>query len=514
VGSEVVKQPLRNQRFLAGVACAAILLGVTGCAVDQQKEVQLYRDVLDTRVPPVPAYAPGEPLTLPRAMALASTSSEELGLRGEDYVQSLINKNRAVASFLPTVSFQPSFTLEQRASGDASTGTGPGGTGFGNGGTGGGTGTTNTGASVGGGGFRNVGDRSQRFEAPVVGNINLFRGGADVANLRAAEATIAQRRDLLLDVQATVLLNVAQVYYQVLRSERSADVLRNTLAVQEARLKDVEQQFKNGLAIRLSVAQTRAQVDATRVTLVQAESDVRNGRSTLALLVGVPSQVSPTVTGPLVDDFRVPADRPAEADYEAQALATREDLRAARSAIEAAREGVRVSVAQYYPSVSLNTTGFLYREFFGDASKWNAILSANLPIFSAGIIQADVRNAWSRLRQAALNESAVRRTILRDVQVAYENVASADRRIKELEDEVAASEEAFQQARNAFQNSLAINLDVLTAQDQLLNAQLQLTSAQFDRTVFYLDLLRTVGRLPDVAATAATRPTTEPTTQP
>jgi len=350
-----------------------------------------------------------------------------------------------------------------------------------------------------------------RTEAPAFGSITLFRGGGDVANLRAARANIANRRDLLLDVQATILLNVAQVYYQVLRSEKSTDVLRNTLNVQEARLKDVEQQFKNGLAIRLSVAQTRAQVDATRVTLVQAESDVRNGRSTLALLIGVPA-----VTGPLVDDFRVPADRPSESDYEQRALESREDLRAAQAAIDAAREGVRAAVAQYYPSVSLNTAGFLYREFFSDASKWNAVLSANLPIFSAGIIQADVRNAWSRLRQAALSESATRRTILRDVQVAYENVASADRRIKELEDEVAASEEAFQQARNAFQNSLAINLDVLQAQDQLLNAQLQLTSAQFDRTVFYLDLLRTTGHLPDVAGTAAstTQPTTRPATQP
>jgi len=36
---------------------------------------------------------------------------------------------------------------------------------------------------------------------------------------------------------------------------------------------------------------------------------------------------------------------------------------------------------------------------------------------------------------------------------------------------------------------------VLTAQDQLLSAQLQLTSAQFDRTVYYLDLLRQTGRM-------------------
>jgi outer membrane protein TolC len=335
------------------MALLPLLSLLTGCAVDQKREVALYRSVLDEQVPPVREYVVGEPLTLQRAMALANQNNEQLGLRGEDYVQALINKNRVAAAFLPTVSFQPSFTIEQRATGNASTSTGPGGTGLGSGGTSSGTGTTNTGAVVGGGGFRDVGDTSRRFEAPVVGNINLFRGFSDVANLRAAEAVIAERRELLLDVQATVLLNVAQVYYQVLRSERSADVLRNTLSLQDARLADVEQQFKNGLATRLSVAQTRAQADATRVTLVQAESDARNGRSTLALLVGVPS-----VTGPLSDGFAVPTGRPPVREWEQRALAMRQDVRAAAAAlIAAARQGVQAAVGQYYPSVSLNVAG-------------------------------------------------------------------------------------------------------------------------------------------------------------
>jgi outer membrane protein TolC len=490
----------------------ALVVLVTGCAVDQQKEVALYRDVLDSHVPRVPEYAPGETLNLPRAMALANQNNEQLGLRGEEYVQALINKNRVAAAFLPTVSFQPSFTIEQKATGDAATSTGPGGTGIGNGGTGGSGGGTGGGiggsTSSGGGGFRDLGEHyARRLEAPVVGNINLFRGYGDVANLAAAEATIAQRRELLLDVQATVLLNVAQVYFQVLRSDRSAQVLTNTLKVQEARLADVEQQFKNGLATRLSVAQTRAQADTTRVLLVQAQSDVRNGRSTLALLVGIPA-----ITGPLADDFVVPAARPPVSDFEQTAFDTRQDLRAAARAIEAAREGVHVAFAQYYPSVSLNVAGFLYREFFSDASKWNAILAANVPIFSAGIIEADVRLAWSRLRQAALFESQVRRQVANDVRVAYENLVTADARIRELEDQVKAATEAFEQARAAFANNLAINLDVLAAQDQQLNAELQLTGAKFDRAVFYLDLIRATGRMNEVAATAAatTRPTTRP----
>jgi outer membrane protein TolC len=482
------------------------LLLLSGCKVDQQAEVALYRKVLDAQLPRVPDFSPDESLTLPRALALANQTSEDLAVRGEDYVQALINKNRAVAAFLPTVSFQPGFTIEERGTGLGSTNAGPSSTGIlvENG-------SNVVGATAGGGVFRDSGSTSHRFEAPVVGAMNVFRGFGDVANLKAAEAEIARRRELLLDLQATVLLNVAQVYYQVLRSERSAGVLQNNLQVQEARLSDVEQQFKNGLAIRLSVAQTRAQVDATRATFIQAQSDVRNGRSTLALLIGAPA-----VNGPLSDELVVPAEHASVHNFEERALANREDLRAAAAGIAVARQDVQAAFAQYYPSVSLNVTGFLYREFFADSTKWSSILAANIPIFSAGIIEADVRSAWSRLRQAALNESAIRRTVLHDVQIAHENLVTSDRRIHELADEVQAAEEALQQARNAFANNLAINLDVLQAQSQLLDAQLQLTSAQFDRSVFYLDLLRAAGLLnkPQALAIPTTRPATMPTTLP
>ena len=55
-------------------------------------------------------------------------------------------------------------------------------------------------------------------------------------NLRSTEQTIVQQRQLLLDTQATLLLNVAQTYYQVLLSEEQVRVLENSLKVQNARL--------------------------------------------------------------------------------------------------------------------------------------------------------------------------------------------------------------------------------------------------------------------------------------
>jgi outer membrane protein TolC len=262
------------------------------------------------------------------------------------------------------------------------------------------------------------------------------------------------------------------------------------LQVQQARLLDVEQQFENGLATKLTVAQSRAQVDATRVQLITAEGDLRNGRHTLALVIGLP-----WVPNPLVDDVVVPETIEPEEDYEQVAVANRQDLLAAAQALEAAQRGVDAAIAEYYPSVTLNVAGFLYREHYADASKWEAILSANLPIFSAGLIEADVRTAWSRVRQAALSESSIKRNVLHDVQVAYENLRTSGRRIVNLRDEVSAAEDAYHQAEGAYQNGLGINLDVLSAQEQWLDSQLQLTAALYDHSIFYLDLVRATGQL-------------------
>jgi outer membrane protein TolC len=233
---------------------------------------------------------------------------------------------------------------------------------------------------------------------------------------------------------------------------------------------------------------------ATRVALVSARSDVVNGRTTLATLIAVPR-----VDGPLSytfgEDLSATAPlAPVEA-FEDKALTSREDVVAAQAAIRAAEQGVREAVAQYYPSVNLNLTGFLYRENFDDASKWTAVLNANLPIFTAGQIEADVRRAWSVLRQAALFESLTRRDALQGVRLAYENVTASRQRIADLETQVQAAREALEQAEGSYRVGLATNLERLAAQSALLSAELQLTSERFDQALLVLDLTRFTGRL-------------------
>src|SRR5215218_8783304 len=113
--------PPMSPRVLRNVnpALAALLLCTVaaGCAVDQKKEVAIYRRVLDGDQPAERiTYTPGEPLTLETVLRLTNQDNERIAMAGEDYLQALINKDRAASAVLPTVSLDPAYTVVDRPS--------------------------------------------------------------------------------------------------------------------------------------------------------------------------------------------------------------------------------------------------------------------------------------------------------------------------------------------------------------------------------------------------------------
>jgi outer membrane protein len=428
---------------------ALALLFAAGCAVDQAKEVETYRRVLDGDNPsPVAPFEATDDLDLVHALALANLHNETLVLQGEDYLQALINENRAAATFLPIVNLTPSFNAQHST---------------------GGIGTTTS--------------RS----LPINGTINIFSGFRDVALIASAASTSEQFRQLLLDQQDTLMLSVAQTFYQVLRSQQSAEVLVGSLKLQAERLRDIQARLKLGIAKPLDVAQTEADEAAAQVSLLQARSDARIGRATLAFLIGMPS-----VEGKLIDGFEAPATVAACDELEVQAKEKRQDLLASIDAVEAARHDVDAAFRQHYPSINLSAS-YLISETPSFGSVWNLALSGLIPIFRAGLIHEDVRAAWSRYRQAVASQSLLERQVAEDVQIAYENLATSRTKIDQLRTQVAAAQRAFDLSDRSYQLGGASNLDRLTAQNTLLISQLQLSSEQYNLKVFYLDLLRSMG---------------------
>jgi multidrug efflux system outer membrane protein len=522
--------PTARTAAVTASALGLLLLLTTGC-VDQRKEVATYRKILDGPKPiqVKRQYTEGEPLTLEASLFLANRYDEELAIQGEDYLQSLIERNRAYAAFMPTIGISPSFTWQNKRLNSGGVlvnngGTGSGTTGTPLGGNSGSTGTgTGTGIGVGGtgttggtgvGGTSTVFSSGNRgyttFDVPIGARANLFNGFRDVATVRGAYANIRRQRGLLLDEQERVLLNTAQTYYQVLLAERSVEVLSNSAGYQDARVRDMVGRLRAGIAQQLDVAQSEAQAAATRAQLVSAEANVQNARTALAFLTNASVE-----SAALADRLAVPNNLPTPQEEVDLAVRIRPDIAAARAAVEVARQNVEVAVGEYYPSIGVSLNYYLHRETIPTSVEWAGLLAANIPIFSAGIIEADVRDAWSQLRQQMLFESELIRQANQDVRINLHNLAASRRRISELRTEVAASQEALRQSTQRYTVGLALNLDVLTAENQLLSAQLDLATEQFNFKVFFIDLLRATGQLvrPRDLHSMSSDLTTQPTTE-
>ncbi len=453
------------------LAAALVLPGLVAGCVNQQKEVAHYEKILHAH-PATTAAALRVPreCTLAEAMRLANDNNEQLAISGEDYLQALIARNRAFASFLPTIGLDVQDFQQQE--------------------------------------FNTAGfppDFTQFFQTHYFNlplqtqlNVNAWR---DAAAIQAAGTTVRQRRALLRDMQSNLLLEVAQTYYGVLSEARSVKVLRATLGVQKANVASMKRKQKAGIVVRLSVLQSEADESATRVLLTQARNSVQKGRAVLAFLIGAPNLNGAR----LVNRFDPPAHVPALRQLDQISLRQRQDLRAADDAVATSRHEVSAAVAEYFPSVSIDLNTFLSKQSFPGDSWWNSLFSVNLPIFEGGVIYDDIRTAYSRLRQAMLARQRLAQRILEQVRIARDNWISSVKLVRNLLTEMRAARASFHQARHSFQAGLATNLDVITAQDRALAAQLAYEKAHYNERVDMLALLRMTGRLtyPAIAQLAA-----------
>lgn len=421
---------------------------IAGCVVNEDEEVARYRRVLDEGSEGRSLPADDAPLDVEGSMLLANRRHEALALEGETYVQAIIARQRALAAFLPTIRFGPSFEWREKTAVDD-------------------------------GRALDVSAEGGVFVSPV----------RDLAVVDFAARTEEERRALLLDAQDALLVDTARAHYEAIRAERAVAVLDNSLNVQQARVDDAEARLQAGLVRPLDLSLSRSQAARTSSDLILARSRVRSARILLAFLTS-----TPIGDRPLVDSLSLP-ELPSLDLLWAEAERRRQDVAAAGRRVEAAGAAVEAAYGQYFPALSVDLQVFLKRESEPSDVDWTSIFKISLPLFSAGLIEADVRDALSRLRQAKLADALIRRAVRRDVENARLGVDTATKRVGELKVELAAAREALDQAEGLYQAGLATNLERLVAQDRVLSAELELVAAELNRKIGYLELRRSAGSL-------------------
>lgn len=397
-----------------------------------------------------PAYAvPPRPLSLDDCYRLAVAQSDSLGLREQDIKLAQARYWATLGLILPNVRFLADQEFRD-VDGGGSNGSGSGGF------------NPDSAGSFSGG-------RSASFDGRFNLSMPLFRGFRDFYDLAADQADIERTRLTRQRAFQSLYLDVADVYFQILRDDADLQVLARLVEALEDRVEDLEKRIRLGKSRRSEVLQAQTELADAKVIIERVKGVLGASRELMAFLTGMESQhvhlAPPPEALPSADALEAYL---REAEFRPDVMALIAAERAAVKRLSAAR-------AYRWPELSLETNWYAIQDP-KSSRDWDVLLRLDVPIFDL-TIEARVMERKALVRQSELNLSELRRAASREVRIAYNDFNAAIAEYLRLQDTIAFANENYAAQKEDFQLGRANNLDVLVALQRLQESYRQLVSA-------------------------------------
>ncbi|HJQ12196.1 MAG TPA: TolC family protein [Gemmatimonadaceae bacterium] len=342
-------------------------------------------------------------------------------------------------------------------------------------------------------------DPAGQVEGPV--NLVDIRGRVqqsllDFSAIGRVKSAQAQARSFNADADASAeqAATVAtSAYVRAMRADadlraRQADTV---LAIELLRI--AQSQLQAGTGVALDVTRARAQLAATRASLISS----RNTRDhahldllrALALPVGtdiaLTDSLSPTAPRETLAD---------EATLVDQAIRNRPDLIAEEERVRAAKQGLSAIKAERLPTLGLVaddgviglTGGKLLNTY-----TWGFQIS--LPIFDGFRREARVQEQRSVVKEAEIRRRDLEQQAEADVRGALLDLASAREQVAAATERLRLAEQELTQARDRFNAGVAGNADVVNASLALTQSRTLVNDAETAYQLARVSLARSTG---------------------
>jgi NodT family efflux transporter outer membrane factor (OMF) lipoprotein len=297
--------------------------------------------------------------------------------------------------------------------------------------------------------------------------------------IQSADATLLSSLADYDTTLVTLTADVANSYVTIRTAEERIRIARENVGTQEESLKIAEARFKYGTVTQLDVEQARTSLLNTLATIPPLETQLRQARDALSVLLGMPpSDLSDFLGG----SSRIPVSPPQViVGIPAELLRRRPDIRSAE--LQAAAQSAQIGVARadLFPAFSLtgnlvllstNLGSFKLSDMFrwgsrsvqaGPTVQWN--------IFNYGQITNNVRLQDAKLQELLLAYQNAVLSAQRDVEDNLVAFLRAQDQADLLAQSVASARIAVALAIRRYREGVTDFTTVLTAQQALLSQQ-------------------------------------------
>jgi|CXWL01.1.fsa_nt_gi outer membrane protein TolC len=314
-------------------------------------------------------------------------------------------------------------------------------------------------------------------------------GYRELALLKTAKSTISQRAHERRRAEQLLLADVAGAYYGLLQAKQNVATTSQLIAFADKRLAELKERVRVGRAREADALSQEVQSEALRAQLEESARQVSARADLLGFLVR--SSVDPQAS---------PADSPAAPaalDAYLSRLEARPDVAAAKDAAVVAAAGVNVARGDYFPQIGLLANYYGYRPKARANNKWDAAVSASLPIFSFGAISASVDSAKAARSRQEYALRATQRAADLDVRNTHRDYSSALRQLDIQRRSGALAQRDYGLQTKDEHRGLVTAIEVLQSLDRLNIANLALNDALVQTRLAAINLEIAAGAAPE-----------------
>jgi len=323
-----------------------------------------------------------------------------------------------------------------------------------------------------------------------------FRRGVQAADA-SLHASIADYDNVLVSLTGDVGAN----YVNIRTIEKRLAIARENVKIQTESLQIAQARFLGGTTSERDVEQAKTELASTEATIPTLESQLRQSKNALCVLLGKPPQNLAELMRGTAD---IPAPPPQVAvGIPADLLRRRPDIRRAELQAMAQCSRIGVARADLFPAFSLTgAVGFASSDvvnfYLGDLTSWRSRTGSFGPSFRWNILNYGQITNQVRVQDARFQELliAYQNTVLKAQQEVEDSLVAflkSQERARFLVESTGAARRSLDLAVIQYREGITDFTTVLTAQQALLTQQNDLAATLGDIARNLVGLYRALG---------------------
>jgi len=305
----------------------------------------------------------------------------------------------------------------------------------------------------------------------------LFTWGTLLNSYRIASISLEIERENYNKTENEVRLQVTQSFLGTVLVQQTLDLMEESYAQMQRHLEQVEKLYENGMAERLDFLRARVELSNIHTQVVRVRGQVDIATSALKSLLALPQDVELILEEGLeYEPYEIGLEEAMKI-----AVEKRPEIIAMRLTKEMTEKALSIERARNKPKLAL-VYNYDYKKPLRMmenkwGTDWNITLALSLPIFQGGSYISKVKQRKAQLKQMEYGLSQFEDAVRLDVKSCWLAVQQEKEILAYQEENVSRAEEALKLAEEKYRNGMITNLEYMDIQLVLTRAKLEWVSS-------------------------------------